>query len=92
MAVVAALDADEPPPLGGMARALQRDVDRLAAARAEHRVLQAFGRHARASISASFGAHQRGEMVVADVEMVHALAHGGDDFRIAMAEASRCRR
>ena len=38
MAVIAALDADDLAPLGGMPRALERDVDRLGAARGKDRV------------------------------------------------------
>src|SRR5687767_5895301 len=30
--------------------------------------------------------HQRREVMIADVEMVHALADGGDHFRVAVAE------
>src|SRR5690606_1714856 len=38
VAVIAALQTDDAPAFGGVARALQRDVDRLATARAVHRV------------------------------------------------------
>ena len=51
----------------------------------EHRILQALGRVLRQHLG-ELGAHQRREMMVADVEVVHALLHRGDHFRIAVAE------
>ena len=86
MSVIAALDADEFPPLGRMPGALERDIDRLPAARREDRVLQAF----RGQFRQHFGdmrAHERGEMVIADIEILHALTHRFDDFRVAVTEA-----
>ncbi len=85
VAVVAALQADDPSALGGVARALQGDVDRLAAARGEHREVEAVRRVLGQHLG-KLRPHQRREMVVADVEMLHPLAHGGDHLRVAMAE------
>ena len=85
MAVIAALDADDFPPLGRVAGTLERNVDRLAATRCKDRVLQtrrrAFGKHFR-----NMSAHDGREMVVADVEIFHPLGDRRDHLRVAVAE------
>ena len=86
MAVVAALQADEATALRRVTGALQGDVDRFAAARGVHRILQPLRRVLRQHLG-ELGAHQRRKMVVADVEVLHALLDRGDDLRVAMAEA-----
>ncbi len=63
----------------------ERDVDRLAAARGEHREMEPVRRVLRQHLG-QLRPHQRREVVVADVEMLHPLADRGDHFGVAMAE------
>ncbi len=85
MAVVALLNGDDGAPLGRMARRLDRDLDRLAAARREHRVLQIArrGAHQRRG---ELGAGAARKMMVADVERGERIGERGDHFRVAVAE------
>ena len=73
VAVVALLDGDDGAPFGRVARGLDRDLDRLAAARREHRVLQIArrGAHQRRG---ELGARAAREVMVADVERVERVA------------------
>ena len=88
VAVVALQDRDDLAPLARVARGLDRDVDRLAAAGAVDHAAHV----RRARLDERLGqrrARQRREMVVADVEPLHRLLERGDQLRVAVAEVVR---
>ena len=88
MAVVALADRDDLAALARVARGLDRDVGRLAAARpVDHPPhVRRAGGHERLG---ERGAGERREVVVADVEAAHRLLEHGDQLGIAMAEVVR---
>jgi hypothetical protein len=88
MPVVRLGDRDHPPPSGGVPGRLERDVDRLAAPAAVHHLGDAVRRGGDQRLGQR-GAGDRGEVVVADVEVGHGLRQRGDDLRVAVPEVVR---
>ena len=85
MAVIAVFDRDDLAPFRRVARGFQGDVDGLPTTARKDRVLQTFGRAARQFLG-HFRAHERGEVMISNVEAVHAILDGCHDFRVAMAD------
>ena len=85
VAVVGLDDRDDLAPLGGVPRALERDVDRLAAAGSEGHLGDRRGRRVDQSLRQRRAGH-RGEVVVAHVEVLHAVDERGHDLGIAVPE------
>jgi hypothetical protein len=83
--VVGLGDRDQSPPLRGVSRGLERDVDGFAAAAAVDDLCESFGSAADQSLRERCAGHSR-EVVVADVEVRHRLGDRGNDLGVAVAQ------